>query len=68
MIKSLTLHDCVSWPLGKPTSSKTDEFSEKFHFQSKNLCCKIWTFKLGYLTMKLIQRGPVRHPFKKFAT
>ena len=25
------------------------------HFQSKNLCCKIWTFKQGYLTMKLIQ-------------
>ena len=40
-----------------PTSSKKDEFSEKFqgggvHFQSKNLCCKIWTFKQGYLTMK----------------
>ena len=48
-----------------PTSSKTDEFSEKFqgrggHFQSKNLCCKIWTFKQGYLTMKLIQRGLFR--------
>ena len=43
-------------PLGKPTPSKTDEFSEKFrrggNFQSKNLCCKIWTFKQGYLTMK----------------
>ena len=44
--------------LGMPTSPKTDEFSEKFqkggggHFQSKNLCCKIWTFKQGYLTMK----------------
>ena len=43
--------------LGMPTSSKTDEFSEKFqrwggHIQSKNLCCKIWTFKQGYLTMK----------------
>ena len=25
------------------------------HFQSKNLYCKIWTFKQGYLTMKLIQ-------------
>ena len=42
------------------TSSKTDESSEKFqkgggHFQSKNLCCKIWTFKQGYFTMKLIQ-------------
>ena len=47
-----------------PTSSKTDEFSKKFqgggHFQSKNLCCKIWTFKQGYLTMKLIQRGLFR--------
>ena len=36
-----------SWVLGKPTPSKTDEFSEKFqrggggHFQSKDLCCKI---------------------------
>ena len=30
------------------------------HFQSKNLCCKIWTFKQGYLTMKLIQRGLFR--------
>ena len=44
--------------LGNPTPSKTDEFSEKFqggregHFQSKNLCCKIWTFKQDYLTMK----------------
>ena len=46
--------------LGKPRTSKTDELSEKFrkgggHFQSKNLYCKIWTFKQGYLTMKLIQ-------------
>ena len=40
MIKSLTLHNCVSWPLA---------------FQSKNLCCKIWTLKQGYLTIKLIQ-------------
>ena len=30
------------------------------HFQSKNLYCKIWTFKQGYLTMKLIQRGLFR--------
>ena len=61
---------------GKPTPSKTDEFSEKFqrgvvglggggHFQSKNLCCKIWTFKQGYLTMKLIQSNS---QFKKIAT
>ena len=60
--------------LGKPRTSKTDEFPGKKteggggHFQSKNLYRKIWTFKQGYLTMKLIQRGPVRHPFKKFAT
>merc|ERR1712016_311641 len=52
--------------LGTPSPSKTDEFSEKFqkggggHFQSKNLYCKIWTFKQGYLTMKLIQRGLFR--------
>ena len=25
------------------------------HFQSKNLYCKIWTFKQVYVTMKLIQ-------------
>ena len=27
---------------------------------SKNLYCNIWTFKQGYLTMKLIQRGLFR--------
>ena len=41
-----------------------DKFAEKFrrgdHFQSKNLYCKICTFKQGYLTMKLIQRGLFR--------
>ena len=30
------------------------------HFQSKKLYCKIWIFKQGYLTMKLIQRGLFR--------
>ena len=30
------------------------------HFQSKNLYYKIWTFKQGYLNMKLIQRGLFR--------
>ena len=48
--------------LGMPDTSKTDEFLEKFrkgggHFQSKNLYCKIWTFKQGFLTMKMIQKG-----------
>ena len=46
-----------------PRITKSDEFSEKFrrggegggHFQSKNLYCKIWTFKQVYVTMKLIQ-------------
>ena len=36
--------------LGKPSHTKTDEFSEKFrggvgYFQSKKLYSKIWTFK-----------------------
>ena len=35
------------------------------HFQSKNLYCKIWTFKQGFLTMKMIQKNLFRvcfHP------
>ena len=44
--------------LGMPYITKTDEFSEKFrgggHFQSKNLYCKIWTFKQGFFSMKMI--------------
>ena len=45
------------------------------HFQSKNLYCKIWTFKQVYVTMKLIQsvarlknlqyNFPKIHPFWK---
>ena len=30
------------------------------HFQSKNLYCKIWTFKQGFFIMKMIQRGHFR--------
>ena len=69
VVFDIDVHHVHEWErlhgLGMPTSSKTDEFSEKFqggggHFQSKNLCCKIWTFKQGYLTMKLIQRGLFR--------
>ena len=55
--------------LGMPYITKTDEFSEKLrggggvHFQSKNLYCKIWTFKQGFLTMKMIQKGLFRACF-----
>ena len=41
-------------------------FSEKFqkggvcHFQSKNLYCRFWTFKQGFLSMKMIQKGHFR--------
>ena len=44
----------VTVAIGDTCTSKTDEFSEKFrrggggHFQSKNLCCKIWTFEQGF--------------------
>ena len=40
--------------LGKDGSTKSEEFSEKFqkgggaHFQTKNLCCRFWTFKQGF--------------------
>ena len=27
--------------------------SEQGHFQYKNLCCKIWTFKQGFFGMKI---------------
>ena len=33
------------------------------HFQSKNLCCKIWTLKQGYLTIKLIQNLQKKNDF-----
>ena len=52
--------------LGKDGYTKTDEFLEKFqtggggHFQSKNLYCRFWTFKQGFLSMKLIQKGHFR--------
>ena len=44
---------------------KSSERGGRGHFQSKNLYCKIWTFKQGFLTMKLIQKGLLRicfHP------
>ena len=55
-----------------PHISKMDEFFGKVpkggrggHFQSKNLYCKIWTFKKGFFSMKMIQKGLFRvcfHP------
>ena len=52
--------------LGKLPPTKTDEFSEKFrrggggHFQSKNFCCKFWTFEQGFFGIKMIKRGIFR--------
>ena len=33
------------------------------HFQSKNLYCKIWTFKQGFFSMKVIQKGLLGYVF-----
>ena len=30
------------------------------HFQSKNFCCKFWTFEQGFFGIKMIQRGIFR--------
>ena len=30
------------------------------HFQSENLYCRFWTFKQGFLSMKMIQKGHFR--------
>ena len=30
------------------------------HFQSKNLYCRFWTFKQGFLSMKMLQKGHFR--------
>ena len=30
------------------------------HFQSKNFYCRFWTFKQGFLSMKMIQKGHFR--------
>ena len=55
--------------LGTSDSTKTDEFSEKFqrggggHFQSKNLCCRFWTYKQGFLSMKVEEKS--QHDFPK---
>ena len=62
MIKSLTLHDCVSWPLGKPTSSKTDEFSEKFQrgggsFPIQKFLLQILDFWTGFFWHKNDTKG-----------
>ena len=63
---------------GKGGSTKFDEFSEggRGHFQSKNICCRFWNFKQGFLSMKFeknaiwfskneLGRGGQR-PFGKF--
>ena len=55
-------------PLGMGKVNRSDEFSEKFqkgggHFQSKNLYCKIWTFKQGFFSMKVIQKGLLGYVF-----
>ena len=39
------------WNFGKVPKGGGD------HFQSKNLCCKIWTFKRGFFGMKMTQKG-----------
>ena len=51
-----------------PHISKTDEFSEKLRKGRevifKNFYCKIWTFKQGCYSMKLIQKGLFRVCFQ----
>ena len=46
--------------LGTGSATKTDEFSEIFqrggHFQSKNLYCRFWAFKQGFLSMKFEEK------------
>ena len=39
----------MSLSLGTVGVTKMDEFSEKF--QSKNLCCRFWTFITGFFRM-----------------
>ena len=49
--------------LGTGDTTKTDEFSENLqrdggrggYFQSKNLCCRFWTFTQGFLSKKLVK-------------
>ena len=54
---------------GRVRLTGSDEFSEKFrkggggHFQSKNLYCKILTFKQGFFSMKVIQKGLLGYVF-----
>ena len=33
------------------------------HFQSKNLCCRFWTYKQGFLSMKVEEKS--QHDFPK---
>ena len=43
-------------PFGTGGATKTDEVSEKLqiggHFQSKNFCCRFWTYRQGFLSIK----------------
>ena len=48
-------HFQIGWIFGKvPKGGRGG------HFQSKNLYCKIWTFKQCFFSMKMIQRGLFR--------
>ena len=54
------------YPLGKDAVSKTDEFSEKFHFQSKNLCCRFWTLNRAFSAWKWYKRVCLGYVFNQF--
>ena len=58
---------------GTGDATKTDEFSRKVpkggtvgggHFQSKKLCCILWTFKEVFLSMKFEEKK-LQHDFLK---
>ena len=70
MRKRHKAEDTFRTSLMKGNSTKTEEFSEKFQrggggglFQSKNLCCRFWTYKQGFLSMKVEEKS--QHDFPK---
>ena len=52
---------------GRIVPPKLINFLKKFqmggggHFQSKNLCCRFWTYKQGFLSMKVEEKS--QHDF-----
>ena len=59
---------CLTYTKGRMTIPNQMNFWKSSkggggHFQSKNLYCKIWTFKQGFFSMKVIQKGLLGYVF-----